>query len=373
MRLLAQAPGKLVLLGEYAVLEGAPALALAVDRHVNVTLDTDRPVNCDLVLCAPELGVQAACGDVDAAGRLCWRAPTDVARRLQLVTQIWNTLAAPAWPRRTGVRLQIDNPGFFDRGAQGRCKLGLGSSAALTVALAAALMAAREAAGATDAPAARAAPGPHPDLTQLILLHRQWQHEQGSGVDIAASLSGGLIRYRRPWQQAPAQVRPVQWPPAGASCAFIWSGETVSTTHALSHLAQWRMECPSRYQTYMAELCMLAGTLPAALTGGTAAFVRFVADYTAALRRFARASGLTILTARQERLRQLAAREGISYKPCGAGGDIGVAIADEPERLQRLQPHLARLASRVLPLSMASAGLQVRKFPEAPARSHVGY
>ncbi len=39
MRLEARAPGKLVALGEYAVLEGAPALVLAIDHYAVATLE----------------------------------------------------------------------------------------------------------------------------------------------------------------------------------------------------------------------------------------------------------------------------------------------------------------------------------------------
>ena len=39
MRVRATAPGKLVVLGEYAVLTGAPALVLAVDRQCQVAED----------------------------------------------------------------------------------------------------------------------------------------------------------------------------------------------------------------------------------------------------------------------------------------------------------------------------------------------
>jgi mevalonate kinase len=37
--IVARAPGKLVALGEYAVLDGAPAVVLAVDRYVEVTIE----------------------------------------------------------------------------------------------------------------------------------------------------------------------------------------------------------------------------------------------------------------------------------------------------------------------------------------------
>jgi len=38
MEVTASTPGKLVLLGDYAVLEGAPALVMAVNRHAKVRI-----------------------------------------------------------------------------------------------------------------------------------------------------------------------------------------------------------------------------------------------------------------------------------------------------------------------------------------------
>ena len=37
--LVARAPGKLVALGEYVVLDGAPAVVLAIDRYAEASID----------------------------------------------------------------------------------------------------------------------------------------------------------------------------------------------------------------------------------------------------------------------------------------------------------------------------------------------
>ena len=48
MTVVASAPGKIVLSGEYAVLDGGPAISMAVDRRAVVTME-DRPEGqCDL-------------------------------------------------------------------------------------------------------------------------------------------------------------------------------------------------------------------------------------------------------------------------------------------------------------------------------------
>ena len=62
MRVTASAPGKLVLLGEYAVLEGASALVLAVNRRARVTLTRIDEVAWEIV--SPTL-------ELDARLQLC--------------------------------------------------------------------------------------------------------------------------------------------------------------------------------------------------------------------------------------------------------------------------------------------------------------
>lgn len=368
MKLVAHAPGKIVLLGEYAVLADAPALAVAVDRRVSATLSDGHP-NDGLIVDAPDVGITAARALIDEGGQLQWQSADDVPERLRLVSQVWDAFVAARGVRMGGLRLAIDTGGFFGRSAVGRAKLGLGSSAALTVALAAVL----KTMGDPDVPDGLARTT-NLDVDDLIGLHRGWQQGQGSGIDIAASLTGGLIGYRQPHGTARARIQQLAWPPAGTCCAFIWSGEAVSTARALQRLAQWRADDPAAYRARMAELCTLAQTLPQVLAGSARDFIALVADYAAALARLAQASGLTILTDGQAELARLAQREGMGYKPCGAGGDIGVAVADDPARLHRLRPHLDRLNLQVLPLAMAAQGLQVDRAPNSVlTRSHVGH
>lgn len=338
----ASAPGKLVLLGDYAVLDGAPALVVAMDRRARVSVET-----CDgggIEVSAPDLGIAAASAHVDAAGRLQW-ADLGQAAQLGLVTQVWNALAAEGVALHGGLRIALDTSGFFADTPAGRRKLGLGSSAALTVALAAALVrAGGQALAATPA-----------WLARLVAWHGAWQGGRGSGVDIAASLVGGASAYRcRP---APSS-QPVAWPPAGAACLFVWSGETVSTAGHLAHLAAWRETSAADYVARMGELCTLAESSSAALQGDAAGVVALVAAYAAALARLERASGLAIFSPAQHELAALAARAGAAFKPCGAGGDFGVVVADGAVQLERVRRAMMAAGLRAEGLAVDPQGVQ---------------
>ena len=73
-RIVASAPGKLVVTGEYAVLEGAPAVVLAVGRRAQVVLDSS--ADADYRIDTPGLGIRAARCRLDADGRAQWLGTT---------------------------------------------------------------------------------------------------------------------------------------------------------------------------------------------------------------------------------------------------------------------------------------------------------
>ena len=134
------APGKLVLIGEYAVLHGWPALVAAIDRRIEVEI---APRNDKSSLTIPHLGIaalpiQGTNGNLAAAeARLMpaeaqqVRSVLDIIDSFQQMVNFGRTAPPP-------MDLTLDaRPLFSARGT----KLGLGSSAALTVALIAGLYA----------------------------------------------------------------------------------------------------------------------------------------------------------------------------------------------------------------------------------------
>ena len=133
MEVTAKAPGKLVLLGEYAVLEGAPALVMGVNRYARVRIAAQSGGECAVT--APDLGLKQIPMRIGAGGLPDWKGAGDHAAKLRLVDQVLRGLAheslAPAEGR--GFSLHLDTADFFEAGAAPPVKLGLGSSAALTV------------------------------------------------------------------------------------------------------------------------------------------------------------------------------------------------------------------------------------------------
>lgn len=298
MRIAASAPGKFVLSGEYAVLDGAPAICAAVDRRAVVTIEAHQGDHH--VVRAP--AYTQATGRFNAhSGRVGW---LQGGRDFALFEAVWN--ASRPGPFPGSLHITLDTAAFHDPGSGS--KIGLGSSAALTAALAAALNATG---GGCAGDVAHAA-------------HRLFQGGAGSGVDIACSLAGGVIEYR----MANEKFTRVAWPD-GLYFSVLWSGIAAGTQ---GRLAQFGAEPGSPARRALSEA---AASVVAEFRGGQAATaVAALADYTQALLQFDERHGLGIFDAGHASLARRAAGSDVVYKPCGAGGgDVGIALATDRSSL----------------------------------------
>jgi len=138
--IIARAPGKAVLLGEYAVLDGAPALSMAVNRYARVTLRSCGSDACQVT--APQLGIDPVPFSLTAQGDIRWQVDAPGWSELQRTAELLGYLHARA-SRRFGsagpFQLHIDTSELYlPAGKSGQAqpvKLGLGSSSAVAVAL----------------------------------------------------------------------------------------------------------------------------------------------------------------------------------------------------------------------------------------------
>jgi phosphomevalonate kinase len=336
MPIVASAPGKLVLLGEYAVLEGAPALVLAVDRRARVTLGSGAEGDWEIV--SPTLGLQARLQLRDGNATWLDEAPAELE---WIATLLARLPQAPARPPR---RIELDSDAFHLDLEGARAKLGLGSSAALTVALLGALHR-----------LAHAAP---PTLGEAIEAHRAIQHGRGSGVDVAASLSGGLSRFELSGDTA--QLGAVRLP-HGLRWCCVYSGRPASTSAMLATVAAWREREPTAFAQHTRELATISSRGIDALTANdAAAFLSSLHDYAAALARFGEAAGADIASCEHRAIAAIATECGCVYKSCGAGGgDVGVTFAVEDVRLRTFAGRVAQAGYPVIGLEADPKGLEV--------------
>ncbi len=331
MSIFAKAPGKLVVLGEYAVLDGAPALVLAVDRYAEAAIGRAAGPDCELQISWPDPEVR----------RFAVEAPSGVSLvDLVRAAGVDASSRVPAW------RARLDSSAFFE----GRAKLGLGSSAAALCAFAGAWAAYCRRAG-HDVPT--------PELRSLIDLHRAFQGGSGSGLDVAASFSGGVIEYRLDAARLP-RVGSVQLPNS-VGFAGIFAGKSASTPEFVAHYRAWKAEHPDRAARELRALRGIAEAgCAAARRGEAGAFVGAIAEYGRGLQNLGAAIGADIVTAEHLQIGEDARRHGVAYKVSGAGGgDLGLACAADRPALEAFKRAVGERGFRVVDVRPAATGLTV--------------
>ena len=338
----ASAPGKLLLVGEYAVLEGAPAIVLAIDRRARARIATCEGAEC--LVSAPDLGISNVRLRIGAHGVPEWLS-ADGQARLKLVDCALRELASRQLgpePGR-GFELHLDTSDFFDEVTH--TKLGLGSSAALCVAVTSALAGLRNNESKFG-------------LRLPLQVHREFQSGQGSGADVAASFAGGVIVYRL--RGTEPQLDTARWP-SGVHARYVWSGRSASTGDFLARLARWRSDHAVQYAFHMRGLSDIAGSAAeAVMHDGAADFIEAASAYARALQSFGAESGLEIYSPEHLALAELAHTAGVHYKSCGAGGgDFGVLLALDADKLAAAERAVAQAGFRCMPLAMDEQGLHV--------------
>ena len=319
-RVAASAPGKLVLCGEYAVLAGAPALVLAVDRRVSCTLEPQAEGDWQIVSRGFAQQVTLTKEEVFAA------PPGTTAGILR------EAMPPTAAPRH--LRVTVDSTACY----QGGVKLGIGSSAATVTALAS---------------AAATLAGGMATLPQLTAIHARMQGG-GSGLDVAAAVAGGLIRFQQ-GRVSPARL------PAGTQLAFVFTGTSTPTAELLAKYHAWRNGTQPPALTRLLDAAHEAAHCVADCTVTAETFVAALGDYAAALERFDRAADIGVFGAAHRQARALAASCGVVYKPCGAGGgDMGVAASADGERLAVFRQALGDTDLTLVDMELDANGVVVR-------------
>lgn len=317
------APGKLVISGEYAVLAGAPALVAAVDRRVTCTLSPR------------DAGGWRFISTGFAANRALSKSELFTAPPTTIPGVVRRMIAKAQAPEHMEVR--IDSTDCYHNGI----KLGVGSSAATVTALATAV---------------GVLAGSAPRLKDLYGLHADFQGG-GSGLDIAAAVTGGVIRFEE------GVATPVRLP-EGLHLAFLFTGTGTRTADLLSAFDAWRQ----RGATAPLERLAAAAREVVDCTRHRDMLLDALGEYADVLERFDRATRIGIFGPGHRRARELADRYGVVYKPCGAGGgDTGVALSSGSDAMVAFKRDATAAGLLGLRMAIAPEGVTVRTDPEPQA------
>ena len=340
------APGKLVLFGEYAVLFGAPAIVAAVNRRAVVTLRPSTHKHWEVS--APGLAPRPARFEIGPDNDLRWHDEGFGREHFGLVEKLFSGIGesgALDLGATAAAAVTLDTRAFFDEGF----KLGLGSSAALTVALVSALEAWAGGQISVDQ---------RERLQGLVDLHREVQGGAGSGIDVAASLLGGIVRFQLAGDGSVADAIHLELP-GDLRMVFVWTGRAASTGDFLGRLRACREDDPGVVDPVLDELGAVSSAGVAAVAeGNSAAFLEQVDAFWGALDRLGSAIGMPILSEEHRALRRIAAGCDVRYKPSGAGGgDVGIGFSTDPSAAAKLADRAASEGFRALDLRVDVTGL----------------
>jgi phosphomevalonate kinase len=302
----ATAPGKILLAGEYAILDGAEAVVFAVDRHARAHVAAAP---------APPSSVPS---------------PFLAAARAVLAAHYRADDPAVA----AAARIVVDSSALCAADGQ---MLGLGSSAAATVAAVGCALAAgrRRAEPALVHELAHAAHATAPAT----------RGARGSGADVAAAVFGGALAVRAAGADRPMAIRRVLLPPY-LPLVTVWTGAAADTASLVARVRAFATSSPRAYAPLCAALADAAQELLTALTAPdpTRAAIAAVRRGHEALFALGRATGLALVTDTHIQLARLADRHGGAVKPTGAGaGDIACAVLPDAGAAAAFRAELASL------------------------------
>ena len=279
------APGKIFLVGEYAVLDEGCAVLAAISLHANAQfiprLDGMPPMVTELV------------------------------RR----TKVELGEAAAALPPG-GV---LANTDAFKLGCAAG---GLGSSAAIAVATV----------GAVYESLGLAVEERRPEILTLADAGRRAiQGDVGSGADTVAAAFGGLVQISRHKNALPSIDRLA--PPAGLHLVLFSAGRSISTRQMTAGLREYARHEPAAFEHAMNNLRGIAQRFVAEVSAAHATGAVVAAGkYGDELAKLSAAASVPIVTEAFALASGLARQFGGIAKPAGAGGgEVGVALFATPE------------------------------------------
>lgn len=332
-----QAPGKLFLLGEYAVLFGGPAIVMAVNRYVRVNVAAVRDGVTTRSRGAPVRALHATWRQDE----LCFDRPDEQHRLITTVLDALSTndILHPALP---GLEIVIDSRELFE----GHTKLGLGSSAAVAHALTLGVVEFAKNYGVTHAL----------DEGFVFNTHHEYQRGQGSGADVGAGYCGGHFMFQRNSEHVLPQTSSMTLPD-DLHCRYIWVGQPASTQSALTILHDYQAHHPGRFTQAISPLLALAQQgINALVDVDTDKFLSVCEAYCHNLSEFGRSVGVDIVSAPHFKMLILAQKLDLAYKPSGAGnGDFGLVFGKDINALDRFVHEAAVLGGLAMDLAPGRA------------------
>lgn len=360
-------PGKLMIAGEYAVLEPKQkAVVIAVNRYVTAYIKPHSKNHLSL----PQMGLEDITWELTSEG-LKFNIEDSRLNFLQ------NSMAAAtAFLHENSIALRpfhLSIVSELDDSVTGK-KYGLGSSAAISAAVISAVLQLHRNGGSSSLE----------EIFKLSAIAHLKTQGSGSGADIAAAVYGGWLEYsafssswilkslednkklteiiKSPWPNL--SIRKLT-PPSDLCLAVGWTKEAAATAPMIKCIQSFRKNNLNAYEEFLNESSLSVKELIDSFEeNNSAKAVNALVRNRKALCNLGAESGADIETEKLKKLSSIADNFGCGKSSGAGGGDCGIAFLKKDTERQELYKEWIKANIIPLDLTVSMKGINVLKINE---------
>ncbi len=349
MKFATKTPGKLIILGEYSVLEGAPSLVASTNRFANAIFKKSE--DGVFKIKAPSINVPLMNFFISDEGKVKFidKSFEKVMEKLSLFVAIFEQTARKLIEKGLKIpplEIFLDTYDFYY--TKNLLKLGLGSSAAVTVSLITGLLSANIV-------------NPDEVTPELIMSlamdsHKKAQGNVGSGIDIVTAIYGGILKY----QIAEKEIRFKQLEmPDNLHYITVWSGQSASTSGFVKKFNQYKKNYPEDFSKLVQEMSHTSELgIEAFEKKDNSAFLEQYDAYYYLLKYLNTKLDLPVITKEHQQIYDICRSNNVYYKSSGAGGgDLGIAFANSRQEIDELKIELSKFNFDTIEIKFGSPGI----------------
>ena len=321
-------PGKVVISGEYAVLDGAPAIVSTLKQKVNITIQKSDK-NHNIYTTSVLQGVFPFTMDDDANVLWLEADPGVFGLLLQHAFKILKPkLKENLW-------IAVDSSEFFRTTKDGTAiKLGIGSSAAVSVGITQALSQYQDIRS-----------SPENLLTQANSIHQGLQGIQGSGIDVTCCFADqGVIECTKD------SVKNHTWSilnwPNGLHLKALTTSQYGSTNRLVANYQRASNLYPKEFRSALDQFLDITQSLSNAWKSEDVdLIIDLLRAYDVQIKKLDKIGDIGIYTQVHADIQNIASTHNVFYKPSGAGGgDIGLAFSSSLDALSDFSDGIGKVA-----------------------------
>ena len=310
-------PGKVVISGEYAVLDGAPAIVSTLKQKVNITIQKSDK-NHNIYTTSVLQGVFPFTMDDDANVLWLDADPGIFGSLFEYAVKILKPkLKEKLW-------IAVDSSEFFRTTKDGTAiKLGIGSSAAISVGISQALSQYQDIRS-----------SPENLLSQANSIHQGSQGKQGSGIDVACCFADqGVIECTQD------SVNNHTWSvlnwPNGLHLQALTTSQYGLTKRLVANYQRASNLYPKEFKSALDQFLDITQSLSSAWRSEDVdLIIDLLRAYDVQIKKLDKIGDIGIYTQVHADIQNIASRHNVFYKPSGAGGgDIGLAFGSSLDAL----------------------------------------